>query len=371
MANGQVYDMYDPTTTAANRWPFGTWLRVTNPANGKSVTVQVRDRGGFNHLVDLSYAAFLILDDPKKMMIRVSVDVVPGPDAVQPERSATIPPTQQPSPKPSPKPSPTLTPSASPSAVPDEHVVQPGETLYRISQKYGVPINILISVNGIDDPDHIRPGQILKLKDTRRPTEASRGASAEPSRTAPAQTSASKPASSSEYIVKSGDTLEGIAEKLGMDVDELVTINSIEDPNLIAEGQHLRTSRPTELVRSASASSTASAGNKPSNKVHVAAAGDTLGTIALQYGVSEDSLISANGISDPNRISVGQELIVPSTATSASAKPITSRREHTIAPGETLSEIASLYDLTVDDLAGANGIGDPNLVQPGQVLKIP
>jgi len=37
MANGQVYDMNDPTTTASNRFPLGTWVRVTNPANGHSI----------------------------------------------------------------------------------------------------------------------------------------------------------------------------------------------------------------------------------------------------------------------------------------------------------------------------------------------
>src|SRR5579883_148402 len=67
MYDGQPYDMYDPTTTACNIYPLGTWLRVTNPVNGRSVVVQVRDRGAFSHALDLSYAAFKSIADPALM----------------------------------------------------------------------------------------------------------------------------------------------------------------------------------------------------------------------------------------------------------------------------------------------------------------
>jgi peptidoglycan lytic transglycosylase len=57
-ASGEVYDMYQ--LTAAHRdLPLGTRLRVTNPKNGKSVTVRINDRGPFvaGRDLDLSYAA--------------------------------------------------------------------------------------------------------------------------------------------------------------------------------------------------------------------------------------------------------------------------------------------------------------------------
>src|SRR5437867_6993054 len=54
MASGPIFDENDPTTTASNQFPFGTWLRVTNPNNGRVVYVQVRDRGAFAHALDLS-----------------------------------------------------------------------------------------------------------------------------------------------------------------------------------------------------------------------------------------------------------------------------------------------------------------------------
>lgn len=366
MANGQVYDMYDPTTTAANRWPFGTWLRVTNPANGKSVTVQVRDRGAFNHLVDLSYAAFLILDDPKKMMIRVNVEVVPGPDAPPPDSQDEAPAAPQPTPKPE-VPAPAPSAAKPPAPAPDEHVVLPGETLSTIAKKYGVPVKTLVAINGIADADQIRTGQRLKLKETARPAEPSRGATDEGV--------ALKIGSSTEYVVKPGDTLRGIANRLGIDVDTLASLNGIDDPNLIVEGQKLRTTQdvgPSSGKTDAAASTREKSGDK---RVHTVAAGETLGSIALKYDVSGEDLATANGLSDPDLIAIGQELEIPSGAvTSNATEPRQQRsapKQHVVKPGETLGEIAFLYDVEVASIARVNGIDDPNLLQPGDVLTIP
>ncbi|MBD3366714.1 MAG: LysM peptidoglycan-binding domain-containing protein [Candidatus Eisenbacteria bacterium] len=44
---------------------------------------------------------------------------------------------------------------------------------------------------------------------------------------------------------------------------------------------------------------------------HTVQRGETLATIASQYGVTVQSIVQANGISDPNRIAVGQKLIIP------------------------------------------------------------
>jgi rare lipoprotein A (peptidoglycan hydrolase) len=76
MANGQIFDMNDPTTTASNIFPMGAWLRVTHLETGASIVVQVRDRGGFGGAVvlDLSMAAFDRLDGLGRGIIPVSVE---------------------------------------------------------------------------------------------------------------------------------------------------------------------------------------------------------------------------------------------------------------------------------------------------------
>ncbi|MCL5959324.1 MAG: septal ring lytic transglycosylase RlpA family protein [Chloroflexi bacterium] len=76
MRNGETYDMYDPTITAANVYPLGTWLRVTSVSTGDSVDVRVTDTGAFRHpiIVDLSWAAFGKLADRDEGTIQVTVE---------------------------------------------------------------------------------------------------------------------------------------------------------------------------------------------------------------------------------------------------------------------------------------------------------
>lgn len=76
MANGRVYNMWNPGTAAANIYPLGTRLRVTRVATGQSIVVTVTDRGAFRNpiIVDLSYAAFASLADPDEGVIRIIVE---------------------------------------------------------------------------------------------------------------------------------------------------------------------------------------------------------------------------------------------------------------------------------------------------------
>jgi rare lipoprotein A len=87
-ANGEAYDMY--AMTAAHRTlPIPVYLKVTNLANGKSVTVRVNDRGPFKHnrIVDLSYTAAMKLDMLRKGTALVEVEAIlpPGDDGLLPE----------------------------------------------------------------------------------------------------------------------------------------------------------------------------------------------------------------------------------------------------------------------------------------------
>ena len=93
--------------------------------------------------------------------------------------------------------------------------------------------------------------------------------------------------------------------------------------------------------------------------------GDTLGLIARHAGVSVASLASANHITDPNRVYAGAVLTIPGTST-----PVAVAR-HVVASGETLGAIAAHVHSTVAALAKANGIANPNRLRVGQVLVVP
>ncbi|MDA0281507.1 MAG: N-acetylmuramoyl-L-alanine amidase [Proteobacteria bacterium] len=90
--------------------------------------------------------------------------------------------------------------------------------------------------------------------------------------------------------------------------------------------------------------------------------GDSLSVIAQRYNVSLAELKSVNSISS-NTIHVGQELTIPGVGVAA-------QEEHTIRRGETLSEIAQRYQVSLGSLRQVNNINNDRIMV-GQVLKIP
>lgn len=93
--------------------------------------------------------------------------------------------------------------------------------------------------------------------------------------------------------------------------------------------------------------------------------GDTLSGIASKYGTTYQKLASLNGISDPNKIYVGQVLKISGTTSSTSSVTY-----YTVKSGDTLSKIASTYGTTVDKLVSLNDIANKNLIYAGQKIRV-
>ena len=91
---------------------------------------------------------------------------------------------------------------------------------------------------------------------------------------------------------------------------------------------------------------------------------DTLSEIAERTGISTARLAAANGIDDADRIYQGRTLDIPGTSGGGSGG------SHTVAPGETLSQIAGRYGVSTRALAAANGISDPDSVRSGSTLSV-
>lgn len=87
------------------------------------------------------------------------------------------------------------------------HVVRKGETLYSLSREYGISVNDIIRVNGIEDPSSLAVGMEIKI-----PTM---------------------------YVVEKGDTLYSLAKKFGITLDELCGLNDIEASKVLIIGQKL------------------------------------------------------------------------------------------------------------------------------------
>jgi len=170
------------------------------------------------------------------------------------------------------------------------------------------------------------------------------------------------------YTVRSGDTLESIAARTGTSVTALAAANHLSDPNLIIVGQVLVVSRSAAAP---------SVGTGAGAGTYTVQSGDTLGSIAALLGTTVDALAAANHLSDPNLIVIGQVLSVGGSAGPSTAAPVAttsptlvSRETYTVQDGDTLASIAARLGTTVDALAAANHLSDPNLIVVGQVLSL-
>lgn len=149
----------------------------------------------------------------------------------------------------------------------DEYVVKKGDTLYSIARKYHSSVDNLKSINNITT-DSLAIGQIIKLPST--------------SSTA-----------GDTYIVKKGDSLYSIARTYNTSVDKLKEINNLTS-NALAIGQVLK------LPSS----------NASENVVYTVKKGDSLYSIAREYGTTVDAIKKLNNITS-NTLSIGQKLLLP------------------------------------------------------------
>lgn len=94
-------------------------------------------------------------------------------------------------------------------------------------------------------------------------------------------------------------------------------------------------------------------------------AGDTLSGIASKYGTTWQELQRINGLANANLIFPGQVLKLP-----GGSKPAPAKRTYTVVSGDTLSGIASKFGTSWQALAQKNNLANPNLIYPGQVLRI-
>lgn len=94
--------------------------------------------------------------------------------------------------------------------------------------------------------------------------------------------------------------------------------------------------------------------------------GDTLSSIASKYGTTYQKLAQYNNISNPNIINVGQVIKIPNTNSSQ----VSNKEYYTVKNGDNLSNIAKKYGTSVNQLVSWNNIANANLIYVGQNLRV-
>ena len=207
-----------------------------------------------------------------------------------------------------------------------------GDTLNKIAVRCGTTVNALKRANlELGSGNLIYPGQVLQLPGTILGTDGGYFI----------------------YLIARGDTLKGLATRFGVSVDSLLSWNpDIMNANLIYEGERLIVySTPTTPPPPPPATG---------GQTYYVQRGDTLRKIAAKFNTTVDAILWVNDIGNPDRIYVGQAIILPAYIST-----------YIVQKGDTLKIIANKYGTTVEKLLGLNPkIKNPNLIYVGQVITL-
>lgn len=165
-----------------------------------------------------------------------------------------------------------------------EYVVQAGDTLSSIAQRNHISLLALARANGISNINLVQIGRVLLVP---------------------------VPEHTTWYRVRWGDTLSTIAARYGTTVSALRAMNPALGTYLIA-GRPLRICSPCSSGATYQVATSQATSSGTGQNIHVVQPGETLSSIASRYGLSTSTLMSANNLTNPNFLSIGQALTVPS-----------------------------------------------------------
>ncbi|NUK31077.1 LysM peptidoglycan-binding domain-containing protein [Parageobacillus sp. VR-IP] len=203
------------------------------------------------------------------------------------------------------------------------HVVQRGETLWAIAQRYRVPLDQVVAANGLKDANRLAVGQALVI-----------------------------PVPYRYHTVRPRETLWAIARRYGVSLDAIVQANRISNPSVLYPGTVLFIPPRTHTVQR----------------------GETLSQIAARYGTTVQDILRVNRIADPNVIFPGMVLTIPHS------KPIIEVNAFTIDPGEKGAQqvrevgrhltYASAFAYTIRVDGGLDPFNDSAIIQAATAERV-
>jgi len=105
--------------------------------------------------------------------------------------------------------------------------------------------------------------------------------------------------------------------------------------------------------------------------VHVVAAGETLSAIAARYGVTTAALVEANKLDNPDRLAIGQRLVIPPRAGPDQAVNVRPRLRYLVQPAETWDSLAKKFRIAKSLLKQTNIPLSKTSLDPGGVIEVP
>ena len=241
--------------------------------------------------------------------------------------------------------------TAAPAANADSYTVRAGDSLSVIAVRFGVEVEDIVRVNSAIGSANaiIQVGQVIEVP------------------------SVSAGTGGASYTVRSGDTLEGIADRIGSSTERLRELNPGINPRALQIGQ--------QIVIDGAAANTAAATPAAAPQAraeaveYIVRSGDTGSAIADRFSATLDELRSWNPNVNLDSIHPGDSIFIRSSAGASAAGSgganVIVRGLYTVRSGDTLSHIAVEFDTNLATLLDLNPGLRAETIQPGQEVVVP
>ncbi len=160
------------------------------------------------------------------------------------------------------------------------------------------------------------------------------------------------------YTVRPGDTACAISSAFRVKCRDLIDMNRLGRQAVIRVGQSIQIPMGTSGKRRLL--------SRADPGVYTVAPGDTVCGVAQRYGVKCRALLAANGLTSGSVLSVGRRLVIPGALAETRGGDT-----YTVKKGDSACGVASRYGVSCDTLLAANELSQQDLIYPGQTLRIP
>ena len=224
------------------------------------------------------------------------------------------------------------------------YTVKSGDSLYNIAKKYNTTVKDIIDLNNLKNTS-LSIGQQLRIPEKYSEEELSIP-------------------NYINYTVKKGDSLYSIAKEFNVSASTIMNDNSLTNSNLrVGQNLKIRVLTDNTYVEECFGEEYTPPSNNNINTIdYTVKKGDSLYSIASKYKTSVSEITRLNNLSN-NNLSIGQVLKIPNNS------PSSVDRTYTVKKGDSLYSIARSFNTTVDSIKQKNNLTN-NTLSIGQVLKI-
>lgn len=255
------------------------------------------------------------------------------------------------------------------------HIVEKGDTLWTIAQRYNLTVNLILANNNISNSELISIGQEMKIPSHKNAVVetniVNQAIIDKKNNNINNNISQPKNAEPIVYTVKAGDNLWNISRKYGVSVEVIIDVNNFRDKDFLSLGQKL------EIPAIGGGVSDSNKKQEPTIITYTVVKGDNLWSISQRFDVKMTSIISTNNLKEISRLSIGQKLKLPITnmniakAEGYSQDAAVEEIIYYVKKGESLWSISRDYNVKLEAIIAANSITDASKISAGQQLRIP